>query len=244
MRSLRARGEIVDTADDHELRAGQPDRTVKGAASAEHDHFVLHAGGVGQLPHLVRIGAGHAARCRRGHRPGGAGRDHAGFGARQLRQLSSGGLLQFEDVDEMPRRIIHGTAHLGQLQRAAQVGPGTTRVDEGPHAEAAIDVARTLLSGCGGHRTGHPTRCHHRVDRGGRRPFQPGSTLHAARLYRDITAFLCCEFLDLRGGRETASNLRRRTSARQFATREQQSETSSQEQQSSRFRHSRLEFNL
>ena len=49
-------GEIVDAADDDELRAGEPDGAVEGAPSAEHHDFVLQAGGVGQLPHLFRIG--------------------------------------------------------------------------------------------------------------------------------------------------------------------------------------------
>ena len=61
-----------------------------------------------------------------------------------------GGLLQFEDVDEMLRRVIHRTAHLGQLQRTAQIGPRPASVDEGPHAEAAVDLARGGASGCSG----------------------------------------------------------------------------------------------
>ena len=66
------------------------------------------------------------------------------------RQLSSGGLLQFEDVDEVLRRVLHGAADLGQFERTAQVGPRPARVDEGPHAEPAIDVPLVGGAGCGG----------------------------------------------------------------------------------------------
>ena len=187
---MSAPGEIVDAADDDQLRAGQPDGAVEGAASAQHHDFVLHAGGVGQLPDLVRIGAGHAARRRRGHRSGGAGGDHAGFGARQLGQFSSGGLLQFEDVDEVLRRVVHGAADLGQFQRAAQIGPRPARVDEGANAEAPIDVARGRGAGCGGQRIRCRSRGDHAVDWSGRHPFQPASTIHGVTSHMAASSYL------------------------------------------------------
>ena len=50
-------------------------------------------------------------------------------------------MLQFENVDEMLRGGLLGGTHFGQLERAAQVGPRASAVDERTHADGGIDIA-------------------------------------------------------------------------------------------------------
>ena len=61
----------------HEFRPGEADRTIKRAAPARHDHFILEAGGIGKLPDVLVIGARHAScGCDR-HGASCTGGDHA-----------------------------------------------------------------------------------------------------------------------------------------------------------------------
>src|SRR5262249_40141112 len=77
-------GDFVGVFDEDEFGAGEADGVVKGAAAADHDDFVLHSGGVGELPDFLGIAASHAGRSGGGHGTGGAGRDQAGLRASEF----------------------------------------------------------------------------------------------------------------------------------------------------------------
>ena len=80
--------QIVDGMRDDQLAAGEAEGAVEGVAATQHDDLVLHAGGVGQLTDILRIGAGDAAGGGRGHGARGAGGDHGGFGAGDLCEIA------------------------------------------------------------------------------------------------------------------------------------------------------------
>ena len=55
-------GEYVED----QLGAREPDGTIERATASDHDHFVFQASGIGKLPDVFVVGAGHACGgCRR-----------------------------------------------------------------------------------------------------------------------------------------------------------------------------------
>ena len=103
--------QIVEFMHEHQFASGEPYRTIKRDAAAEHDDFVLQACCVGQLPDIFRFGAGNASGCRCRHRACRTGRYHAGFCSGKFRKTLTNSPLQFEHVDEMLRGLLHGSLH-------------------------------------------------------------------------------------------------------------------------------------
>ena len=91
-----------------------------------------------------------------GNRAGRAGGNHSGFCAGELRKLAAYAGLQLKHVDKEMRRLFEGLPRRRYLQRAAQVGPGATPVDQGPDTNARIEIVGEgpLGSGCDSGRHG------------------------------------------------------------------------------------------
>jgi len=77
-------------------------------------------------------GVSQRGRAAHGH--------EAPVGARQRREASADGVGELVQVDVALRRCVHGGADLGQHQRPTEYRVGSSRVDQGPNADGAVDV--------------------------------------------------------------------------------------------------------
>ena len=135
---------------EHEFRARQPDRTIKGAAAARHDDFIFEAGGIGQLPDVLVISARHAScGCDR-HGASRARGDHSRFCAGEFGQSSPNRVLQVDHVYEILRRFDLGLANFRKLQRATEVGPRPSAINDGLYPQAAVDILSWVFAYGGG----------------------------------------------------------------------------------------------
>ncbi len=135
---------------ENELGSGEADGVVESAAAADHDDFVLQAGGVGKLPNIFRIAAGHAGSSGGGHGARCAGSDHASFSAGEFSETAAGAMLQFEHVDEIFGGFALGRGDFRKFQRAAEIGPGAAAIDDGFYAEARVDILSGIFAERGG----------------------------------------------------------------------------------------------
>jgi hypothetical protein len=61
-------GEFFRRIGENQLGASEPDGAVESAAASYHDDFMFQSGGIGKLPDIFVIGAGHTSRRGCGHR--------------------------------------------------------------------------------------------------------------------------------------------------------------------------------
>ena len=137
--------------DENQFGAGQPDGAIERATASDHDHFVLQAGGIGKLPDVFVVGAGHACGGCGRHCTRRAGGDDAGLGAGQLRQAPADRPLQFQHIDEMLRRFHLRLTNFRKFERPAQVSPRASAIDDGLHSQPGVYIlARIFADGGGG----------------------------------------------------------------------------------------------
>ena len=74
--------------------------------ATRHDDFTLHSGGVRQLYTFFGSVPAMQPAAADGHRSGRTGRDHSGFGAGELGELSASGGLQLKHVHKEMRRLF------------------------------------------------------------------------------------------------------------------------------------------
>ena len=103
-------------------------------ASLRNDHLVLHAARIRQPGNLVEICSGDASG--RGLRNTGrrAAAYHRGFRAGVTRQAGANRFLQFDNLDKVLRRALHGSMHVGWHQRAGVKRRHAAAVDHGSYA--------------------------------------------------------------------------------------------------------------
>src|SRR6185503_6520915 len=135
--------------DQHQFRASQSNRTVKGASPSHHNYFVFQAGSVGELPDVLVICPSHTTSCGSGHGAGCARCHDAGLRTGQLRKASSHRTLKIKNIDEVLACLELGFADFGKFERSAQGSPGSPAIDDGFHTQACIDILPWVFIHCG-----------------------------------------------------------------------------------------------
>ena len=108
--------DLPERKGEHKFSTGQAQRTVEGAASPRHDHFLPETRRIWKLPDILGVAPRNAGGGRRRHRAGSTGSDHTGLRSRQFRQPSTHSALKIEEVNEMPGCFQLRSADLRPLE--------------------------------------------------------------------------------------------------------------------------------
>jgi hypothetical protein len=110
---------------------------------------------IGQAHVEVGVAPGEAGGGGVLERRRAAGGDDPPLRPGQLGQALPDALGQLVEVDVVPGRGLHGLAHLGEHERAAEDGVGPAGVDDRAHADRLVDARTDLEAGGRTRRRGH-----------------------------------------------------------------------------------------
>src|SRR6185437_15142817 len=139
-------GEFVGGIDEHQLCASESNGAVKSTSTADHNHFMLKTGPIGELPDVLIVGSSDAASCSGSHGAGSARRHNSGLRACQLRETPTNRALKVQYVDEMLRCLELCFANFRKFERSTEVSPRAATIDYGLHAQTGVDVLPRILA--------------------------------------------------------------------------------------------------
>ena len=126
----------------HHLDPGVADGVViREAVALLNDDFVLHTRQVGDLVHLLAVGAGQHACGAKGKGGGGAGRHHGGRRAHQFGDALAHRVMQLVHLDKILGGVVDCLHHLRAHQGTGMGGVGAGGVDERPDLELGQQIA-------------------------------------------------------------------------------------------------------